>query len=146
MYSVNLKKDSVSLLRRSSYEGRQRIYTSNFDSAESFDPEFFNYESFDLELTTERLTTEGLVAGCGSLVIKSIKRSLRLVGVVAPTPRRASSIFNVRCWTFDVRRSRLLVRLWRIHCSGQAESHTKFHIRCMGNKVKPLAAEEAQAA
>ena len=45
------------------------------------------------------------VAGCGSvfcdsLVLRSIKRSLRLVGVVAPTPRRAPSIFDVRCSTF----------------------------------------------
>ena len=31
---------------------------SGFDTAEPFDP-----ESFDLELTTERLTAEGLVAG-----------------------------------------------------------------------------------
>ena len=86
MYSVNLIKDSVSLLGRSGYEARQRINNSNFDSAM-------------------------LDAVCGSLVIKSIKRSLRLVGVVAPTPRRASSIFDVRCWAFDVRRSRLLIRL-----------------------------------
>jgi hypothetical protein len=33
---------------------------SVFDSAESFDPEFFSF----------MLTTEGLVAGCGSLVLK----------------------------------------------------------------------------
>ena len=38
------------------------VQYSIFDSAEPFDP-----ESFDLELTTERLTAEGLVAGCGSL-------------------------------------------------------------------------------
>ena len=87
MNSISLKKTEQS-------------NSSKFDSAESFDPEFFNSE----------LTTEGLIAGCGSVfyslfVLKSLKRSLRLVGVVAPTPRRASSIFDVQCWTFDVRRS-----------------------------------------
>jgi hypothetical protein len=30
MYPVNLKKGRVSLLRRSSYEDRERIFTSNF--------------------------------------------------------------------------------------------------------------------
>ncbi len=80
-YSVNLIKDSVSLLQRNGYEGRQRIYTSNLDSAMSFDPEFFNYE----------LTTEGLDKGCGSLVIKSIKRSVINI-------RR--SMLGVRCSTF----------------------------------------------
>jgi hypothetical protein len=36
---------------------QSETHPSIFDSAESFDPEFFNPE----------LTTEGLVAGCGSL-------------------------------------------------------------------------------
>ncbi len=59
MYSVCLEIDFAKRLYPSSLVLRHSI----FDSAESFDPEFFNYESFDLELTTERLTTEGLVAG-----------------------------------------------------------------------------------
>jgi len=33
-------------------------------------------ESFDPESFSSKLTTEGLVAGCGSLVLKSIKRSV----------------------------------------------------------------------
>jgi hypothetical protein len=70
-------------------------HPSRFDSAESFDPKLFDLE----------FTTEGLVVGRDSLILNSIKRSLRLVGVVAPTPRRAPSIFDVRCWTLDVRRS-----------------------------------------
>ena len=37
-----------------------RICSSKFDSVESFDPEFLS----------PVLTTEGLVAGCGSLVLK----------------------------------------------------------------------------
>jgi hypothetical protein len=54
----------------------QRFHPSIFDSAESFDP-----ESFGLELATEGLTTEGLVAGCGSLfksnsVIETVDSSL----------------------------------------------------------------------
>jgi hypothetical protein len=55
----------------------------NFDSAESFDPE---------------LTTEGLVAVCGSLVLKSIKHSVINIG---------------SAW-----------RIQSVHCSGQAEFHT----------------------
>jgi len=47
--TINLKKDRAKL-----------IYPSKFDLAESFDP-----ESFDPELTTE-----GLVAGYGSLVLR----------------------------------------------------------------------------
>ena len=43
------------------------------DSAESFDPEFYNL----------LLTTEGLVAGCDSLVLKSIKRSVINIDMVA---------------------------------------------------------------
>ena len=66
MYSVNFKKKvRASLLRRNGYEGRERIYPSKFDSAESFDLESFDPESFDPELTTEGLTTEGLVTRCG---------------------------------------------------------------------------------
>ena len=49
MNSINLKKVWA-----------KRIYPSKFDSAESFDPESFNPE----------LTAEGLVAGCGPLVLK----------------------------------------------------------------------------
>ena len=104
MYSVNFKKKTEQHAAQAPAL-HERIYSWKFDSAESFDPESFKSESFNPELTTEGLTTEWLVAGCGLLVLKSIKRSLRLVGVVAPTPRRASSIFEVRCWTFDVRRS-----------------------------------------
>ena len=66
MYSINLIEDSVGLLRRSGYEGRELIYTSNFDSAE-------------------------LVAGCGSLVIKSTKRSVINI---------QRSMLDVRCSTF----------------------------------------------
>ena len=58
MYSVNLIKDSVSLLRRSGYESRQRFYNSNF---------------------------------CGSLAIKSIKRSVINI---------QCSMLGVRCSTF----------------------------------------------
>jgi hypothetical protein len=48
------------------------------------------------------------------------------------------SMLTVRLvdWAFDVRRSRLLVRR-RIHCFGQVD---------LGYKVKPLAADETQAA
>jgi hypothetical protein len=66
----------------------ERNYPSKFDSAESFDP---------------GLTTEGLVAVCGLLVLKSIKRSVINIG---------RSMFDVRCSTFN------------LFCSGQTESHT----------------------
>jgi len=56
-------------------------FPPEFDSAESFDPEFFNQE----------LTTEGLVAGCRSLVVKSIKRSVINI---------QRSMLGVRCSTF----------------------------------------------
>jgi hypothetical protein len=70
MYSVNLKKGCA-----------KQNHPSRFDSAESFDPEFFNPE----------LTTEGLVAGWVSLVLDSIKRS-------AINIRR--SMLDVRCSMF----------------------------------------------
>jgi hypothetical protein len=54
MYSVNLKKGYA-----------KQNHPARFDSAELFDPEFFS----------PVLTTEGLVAGCDSLVLDSIKRS-----------------------------------------------------------------------
>ena len=59
-----------------------------FDSAESFDPESFNPESFDPELTTE-----GLVAGCDSLVLDSIKHG---------TINIRHSMLDVRCSTFNL--------------------------------------------
>jgi len=71
MYAVNLKKDLA-----------KRKQPSEFDSTESFDPEFFNQE----------LTTEGLAAGCGSLVSKSIMRSVINI-------RR--SMLDVRCSTLN---------------------------------------------
>jgi hypothetical protein len=75
-----LKKDvqSKTILRDLSAFGR-------FNSAESFDPEFFN----------PGLTTEGLVSGCDSLVLDSIKRS-------AINIRR--SMLEVRCSTFKAYR------------------------------------------
>jgi NAD-dependent SIR2 family protein deacetylase len=89
------KKGKVSLLRLSGYEGRELIYTSNFDSAE-------------------------LVAGCGSLVIKSIKRSVINI---------QHSMLDVRCSTFKL-------------CTASARW---IFTQDMGYKIKPLAAE-AQAA
>jgi hypothetical protein len=93
MYSVNLKKAEQSKLP-------VEIRFACLRQAQAPRPPALRGESFDPEITAD-----GRVTGCCSLVIKSIKRSLRLVGVVAPTPRRASSIFDVRCWAFDVRRS-----------------------------------------
>ena len=61
---------------------QSKNHPSRFDSAEWFDPEFM----------TEGLTTEGLVAGCGLPVLKSIKRS------VINTRR---SMLGVRCSTFN---------------------------------------------
>jgi hypothetical protein len=59
-----------------------RIYSSKFDSAESFDPE---------------LTTAGLVAGCGSVFCGSL--------VLKNRYSKAPSILDVRRSTFDVGRS-----------------------------------------
>ena len=67
----------------------ERNYPSKFDSDESLDPE---------------LTTEGLVAGCGLLVLKSIKRE-----------RHQYSTFDVGSSMFDVQ---------SFHCPGQAGFHT----------------------
>ena len=72
MYSVNLKKGYA-----------KQNHPARFDSAELFDPEFFS----------PVLTTEGLVAGCDSLVLDSIKRS-------AINIRR--SMLDVRCSTFNL--------------------------------------------
>ena len=84
MYSVNLKKAEQSKLP-------VEIRFACLRQAQAPRPPALRGESFDPEITAD-----GRVTGCCSLVIKSIKRSLRLVGVVAPTPRRASSIFNVQ--------------------------------------------------
>jgi hypothetical protein len=59
----------------------ERIYPSKFDSAQPFDPESFGPE----------ITAEGLVAGCGSLVLKSIKRSVINI---------QHSMLDVRCSMF----------------------------------------------
>jgi len=59
MNSVNLKKTEQHAAQAPALH--ERIFPSKFDSAESFAP---------------KGTTEGLVAGCGSLVLKSIKRSV----------------------------------------------------------------------
>ena len=53
MYSVNLKKTEQHAAQAPAL--REQIYPSKFDSAELFGPEF---------------RTEGLVTGCGSLVLK----------------------------------------------------------------------------
>jgi hypothetical protein len=53
MYSVNLKKTEQHAAQAPAL--REHIYLSKFDSAELFDPEF---------------RTDGLVTGCGSLVLK----------------------------------------------------------------------------
>jgi len=92
IYSIYFIKRLSKPTPRIGYEGGEQIHSSKFDSTESFDPEFFNYE----------LTTEGLVAGCGSLVLKSIRRSV-----------------------INIQRSMLTVRLWRLHCFGQTEFHTR---------------------
>ena len=72
MNSANLIKDWA-----------KRIYPSKFDSAESLGPESFNPE----------LTTEGPVAGCDSLVLKSVKRSVINI---------QRSMLDVRCSTFNL--------------------------------------------
>jgi hypothetical protein len=53
--------------------------------------------------SSPELTTEGLVAGCGSLVLKSIKRSAINIG---------RSMFDVQS----------------VYCSGQAEFHARFQV------------------
>jgi hypothetical protein len=70
MYSVNLNKTEQS------ESTLQNLSAGGFDSAESFDPGFFNQE----------LTTEGLATGCGLLVLKSKKRS----------------VINIQCSMLDV--------------------------------------------
>jgi len=63
MNSVNLKKRlSMPTPPKRGYEGRERIYPSEFDSAEPFDLEPFN----------PGLTAEELVAGCGSVFCGSL--------------------------------------------------------------------------
>ena len=66
MNSANLIKDWA-----------KRINPSKFDSAESLDPESFNAE----------LTTEGPVAGCDSLVLKSVKRSVINIDNLVKSPK-----------------------------------------------------------
>ena len=82
MYSVNFKKKTEQHAAQAPAL-HERIYPSKFDSVESFDPEFINQE----------LTTEGLVTGCGSLVLKSIKRSVINI---------QRSMLDVRCSTFNL--------------------------------------------
>jgi hypothetical protein len=88
MYSVNFKKKTEQHAAQAPAL-RERIYPSKFDSA----------ESFDSKLTTEGLVagcgsvfdTAELVAGCGSFVLKSIKRSVINI---------QRSMLDVRCSTF----------------------------------------------
>ena len=71
---------------RMSKEGILSIFIYLKDRAQRFHPSKFDTaESFDSELTTEWLTTEGLVAGCGSLFCCSAVRfALVLQFVVQP--------------------------------------------------------------
>ena len=87
MYSVNLKKDRVSLLRLSGYEGRQRIYTSNL---------------------------------CGSLVIKTIKRSVINI---------QHSMLEVRCSTFKAFSPPLEDSLFRLGGISYEVSYERFRAK-----------------
>jgi hypothetical protein len=85
MFSVNLKKAEQHPAQAP--ELHKRIYPSKFNSA-----------AFDR--LWPRARRGGLVAGCGSLVLNSVKRSVINIG---------RSMFNVQS----------------VHCSGQAEFHTR---------------------
>jgi hypothetical protein len=76
MYSVNLIKTEQHAAQAPALH--ERFYPSKSDSSELFGPEFM---------------AKGLVTGCGSLVLKSIKRSVINI-------RR--SMLDVRCSTFNL--------------------------------------------